>query len=710
MRLTFAIAALAIGSIAVAIAAVIFSLTINLSASVREEADAAVTSGLRISGEILRVNLPSLEVVKDEAGEVSSFVVRNMPRFRSNDVIDAIADVAGQDVTIYVHDPEQGPDFVAGTTSIALADGSRALDSITAGTALHGALIAGQPVRGEAVIEGVGYYTHHQPIVHPDSQVLGALMVAVERAPIDALIGNTRNLLLMVGALSLVVIGGLAFLVSHALTRPIPRLSRVMTAITEGELETQVPYAERSNEIGVMAQAVEVFRGNTKRVAELGEETRRHLEEATDHTGQLAAMSRSQIVVEFTLTGEVISANDNFLALVGYAREDVVGAPNARFLFDVDPDAPAYRRFWEDLAAGEFKSGEYRRRTADGREVWIQSTFNPILGVDGVPYKIVQLASDVTARKQTVAAIGEALERLSGGDLTASIETPFPAEFEDLRHALNGTVAQFGAVVSQIKHTSRALKMATGEILSGANDLSERTTRQAATIEETSAAMEQLAATVLRNAGKARDASGNAHRVSQTAEEGGAVMGQANDAMERISASSARISSIIGMIDDIAFQTNLLALNASVEAARAGEAGKGFAVVAVEVRRLAQSAAEASSEVKALIEKSADEVNGGARLVADAAAKLAAMLEEARANTQLVESIAAESREQASAIEEVNGAVRQMDEMTQHNAALVEQTNAAIEQTEAQANELDRIVDVFVVEESPDATDRRHAA
>ncbi|WP_083988974.1 methyl-accepting chemotaxis protein [Devosia geojensis] len=710
MRLTFAIAALAIGSIAVAIAAVIFSLTVNLSASVREEADAAVTSGLRISGEILRVNLPSLEVVKDEAGEVSAFVVRNMPRFRSNDVIDAIADVAGQDVTIYVHDPEQGPDFVAGTTSIARADGTRALDSITPGTALHEALIAGQPVRGESVIEGVGYYTHHQPIVHPDGQVLGALMVAVERAPINALIGNTRNLLLMVGALSLVVIGGLAFLVSHALTRPIPRLSRVMAAIAEGEFERQVPYTGRSNEIGVMAQAVEVFRGNSKRIAELGEETRRHLEEAADHTGQLAAMSKSQIVVEFTLTGEVISANDNFLALVGYDLEEVVGAPNAKFLFDADPGSEAYRRFWADLAGGEFRRGEYRRRTRDGREVWIQSTFNPILGIDGIPYKIVQLASDVTARKQTVAAVGEALERLSAGDLTASIETPFPAEFEDLRHALNGTVTQFGAVVAQIKRTSRSLKMATGEILSGANDLSGRTTRQAATIEETSAAMEQLAATVLRNAGKARDASGNAHRVAQTAEEGGAVMGRANEAMERISASSARISSIIGMIDDIAFQTNLLALNASVEAARAGEAGKGFAVVAVEVRRLAQSAAEASSEVKALIEKSADEVNGGARLVADAAAKLAAMLEEARANTQLVESIAAESREQAAAIEEVNGAVRQMDEMTQHNAALVEETNAAIEQTEAQANELDRIVDVFVVEDAAEAADRRRAA
>jgi len=174
-------------------------------------------------------------------------------------------------------------------------------------------------------------------------------------------------------------------------------------------------------------------------------------------------------------------------------------------------------------------------------------------------------------------------------------------------------------------------------------------------------------------------------------------MGEANLAMERITQSSGKISNIIGLIDDIAFQTNLLALNASVEAARAGDAGKGFAVVAVEVRRLAQSAASASSEVKVLIEQSGAEVKSGSKLVADAAARLESMLEAARSSNALMDGIARESREQASAIEEVNTAVRQLDEMTQHNAALVEQTNAAIEQTEAQANELDRVVDIFTV-------------
>jgi len=515
-------------------------------------------------------------------------------------------------------------------------------------------------------------------------------------------------MLALVGGGALVLIGALALLLSRQLTRPIPRLSSVMSSIAAGALETVVPYTERRNEIGAMARAVEVFRGSTMRVAELGAETGRHLELAADHAGQLSAISMSQMVVEFTLGGEVIAANANFLTLLGYEAEEVVGQANALFLFDADPASRSYGQFWQDLAAGQFKSGEYRRRGRDGGEVWIQSTFNPILGVDGTPYKVVQFATDVTARKQAVAAVGEGLAKLAEGDLTVRIETQFQPEFEGLRMALNDTAEKFGALVGQIKQTSRALKTATGEILSGANDLSERTTRQAATIEETAAAMDQLAATVARNAKLAQQASADAGSVAKTAEEGGAVMEQANAAMVGIEASSSKISNIIGLIDDIAFQTNLLALNASVEAARAGDAGKGFAVVAVEVRRLAQSAASASADVKRLIEQSANEVSKGSKLVADAAGRLQTMLERTRANNAMMDTMVRENQEQVASIGEVSMAVNTLDQMTQHNAALVEETNAAIEQTEMQATTLDQIVAVFTLDEAVPISPRAH--
>ncbi|SEQ09449.1 methyl-accepting chemotaxis protein [Devosia sp. YR412] len=293
---------------------------------------------------------------------------------------------------------------------------------------------------------------------------------------------------------------------------------------------------------------------------------------------------------------------------------------------------------------------------------------------------------------------GRVLGALANADLTQRMEGTYHGAFAGLQHDTNAMADKLSEIVGQLRTTSGALKSATGEILAGANDLAERTTKQAAAIEETSAAMEQLAATVVDNAKRAGSASSKASAVSHTAEETGDVMRKSNEAMERISTSSAKISNIIGLIDDIAFQTNLLALNASVEAARAGDAGKGFAVVAVEVRRLAQSAASASSEVKLLIEQSADEVAGGSKLVAEATIKLSSMLDGVRESATLIREISSASQEQSSSIAEVTTAIRQMDEMTQHNAALVEQTNAAIEQTEGQANDLDRIVEVFVLD------------
>jgi methyl-accepting chemotaxis protein len=300
--------------------------------------------------------------------------------------------------------------------------------------------------------------------------------------------------------------------------------------------------------------------------------------------------------------------------------------------------------------------------------------------------------------RAAVSAAGAVLQDVARGDLTSRVTAELDPEFDRIKDDTNSVAEQLSSIVTQLQQTSRQLKTATGEILSGANDLADRTTRQAATIEQTTAAIEQLSTAVVENAKRAATASDKARTVAESATAGGEAMSAANGAMGAIEASSSKISNIIGLIDDIAFQTNLLALNASVEAARAGEAGKGFAVVAVEVRRLAQSAANASSEIKQLIDRSAAEVRSGTQLVARAAEVLLDILAGAQESATLIDTIAHANRTQASALDEVTVAVRQMDEMTQHNAALVEETNAAIEQTEGQANELDKIVDVFRID------------
>jgi methyl-accepting chemotaxis protein len=462
--------------------------------------------------------------------------------------------------------------------------------------------------------------------------------------------------------------------------------------------------AKGGREIWIQATYNPVFdkAGRPVKVIKFATDITAQKNQAADHEAQIAAISRVQAVIEFNLDGTVRDANDNFLATIGYGKGEIVGKHHRMFCDPTYAASVDYAKFWERLRAGEYVAAEFQRFGKGGKEVWIQASYNPILDATGKPVKVIKFATDITERKRAegiIADLTTSLAKMAEGDLTGHIDTQFTGQYEQLRLSFNQSLGRLLDIVNGLQKTSRSLKTATSEILSGANDLSERTTRQAATIEETSASVEQLSTAVQENATRAATASQKAKAVSAGASEGGAVMNDANAAMAAIEVSSGKISNIIGLIDDIAFQTNLLALNASVEAARAGDAGKGFAVVAVEVRRLAQSAAGASAEIKQLIEASAGEVKNGSRLVGQAAEKLLDILEGAKESSALIDSIAQANGEQAGALDEVATAVRQMDEMTQHNAALVEETNAAIEQTEAQASELDRIVEVFKIDD-----------
>ncbi len=527
-----------------------------------------------------------------------------------------------------------GPDSLLRSDS-SFTEANDAMLTPFAGPVLDTAL-AGTPNNGETnAYRATDMLVAAAPIATRGQPWAAVAVMATDE--VLAPVANMRNMMLVIGAGLLAVVAALGLLFSRTITKPITRLTDTMDALAKGDLEVEVRGAGRTDELGAMARAVEVFRENGQKVAQMTEaEAAQVLANQAERARMMESLQRA--------FGDVVDA----------------------------------------AIAGDFS----RRVEAEFPDAELNT-----------------LARSVNSLVETVdrgiSETGEVLSALADTNLTRRVRGDYEGAFARLKADTNAVAEKLGQIVGQLRQTSSALKTATGEILSGANDLSERTTRQAATIEETSATMEQLAATVLQNAAKAEAASAQAKAVSATAEEGGRVMTQATDAMDRITASSGKISNIIGLIDDIAFQTNLLALNASVEAARAGDAGKGFAVVAVEVRRLAQSAASASADVKVLIEQSANEVKGGSRLVADAAAKLSGMLGAIRDNTAALEAISRESRSQASAIDEVNVAVRTMDEMTQHNAALVEETNAAIEQTEAQATELDHIVDVFTIDETP---------
>ncbi|MDH6267759.1 methyl-accepting chemotaxis protein [Rhizobium sp. SG_E_25_P2] len=290
---------------------------------------------------------------------------------------------------------------------------------------------------------------------------------------------------------------------------------------------------------------------------------------------------------------------------------------------------------------------------------------------------------DAVAREEAshlehaVSQIGVGLKSLAQGELQCRIEQPLNEKYEPLRTDFNIAVDQLAEALGSVLATAGSVSAGTREVADSASDLSARTEQQAAALEEAAAALNEITANVASASNTTSETKKVAMAATTAAEESGKVVASAEAAMRRIEEGSQQISSIIGVIDEIAFQTNLLALNAGVEAARAGEAGKGFAVVAQEVRELAQRSATAAKEIKTLIQNSNNEVTNGVKLVRDTAHALQAIGGHIVHINQQMDVIAVSSREQATGLSEINSAVTAMDQNTQKNAAMVEELLAA---------------------------------
>jgi methyl-accepting chemotaxis protein len=444
------------------------------------------------------------------------------------------------------------------------------------------------------------------------------------------------GLSLIIGLAALVVGILLAWRIAHAVVTPIEAMTGAMGQLAGGKLDVDVPARERTDEIGQMAGAVQVFKQNAIDKLRMENEQR-----AADEQRRAEEEERRRF--EASVVAEVAEV----------AKAASGGDMDRRISLD------GKTGFLKDLCEG----------------------VNDLLHLTGVALRDV----------------GAVLAAVAKGDLSRRITNAYGGLFGELKSDVNQTADTLSSIVTNINQAAAQIGSAATEVAAGSQDLSERSEQQASSLEETAASMEELAATVRQNATNAQQASQLASGARDVAMGGTQVVSDAVAAMGRIEGSSQKIGDIVGMIDEIAFQTNLLALNAAVEAARAGDAGKGFAVVAQEVRNLAQRSAQASREIKTLISQSTAEVVSGADMVKGAGKTLDEILGSVKRVADIVAEIASASSEQASGIDQVNQAVTQMDEMTQQNAALVEESTAAAHSLEEQSRELNRLMAFFRV-------------
>ena len=454
--------------------------------------------------------------------------------------------------------------------------------------------------------------------------------------------------------------------------------------------------AKGGREIWIEASYNPVFRGKKPyKVVKFATDITAVKLKAIEDEGKLAALGRAQAIIEFTPKGDILGANENFLAALGYGLSEIVGRHHSMFCAPDHVASAEYRTFWQRLAEGHFVSDQFTRITKSGSKIHIQASYNPILDADGKVFKVVKFATDVTERVRAIEEIGAGLGRLAECNIRMTIDRQFVPEFEPLRRDFNGSIGAFQETLSKVLDQTHILNRSGQEMRKAAEDLSERTRQQAVALEETAAALTEATVAVRSSTDRTRETRKLVQDARASANLSAGVVNDTVSAMQRIEAASSEIGQIIGVIDEIAFQTNLLALNAGVEAARAGEAGRGFAVVAQEVRELAQRSAKAAREIKTLITNSSAEVQDGVRLVGETGRALREIENFVEEIDHNVDAIATSAAEQASGLEEISAAVSDVDRITQENAAMVERTTSTSQSLAEGAITLSELVNRF---------------
>jgi len=366
---------------------------------------------------------------------------------------------------------------------------------------------------------------------------------------------------------------------------------------------------------------------------------------ATELQGKVDAIGRSQAVIEFTLDGRILDANENFLKVMGYRLDEIVGRHHSLFVDPAQHDSAEYKHFWQALVRGEFQAGQFVRIAKGGRPVWLEAAYNPILDPDGSPYKVVKFATDLSQRKEQNAALAKAFET-----------------------NVKGTVEAMAEQSQVMRRTAQTLAAA-----------AEQTSRQTGLVSAASAQLEGSMDQIARQIGEAAEVSGRAVEEARHSE----------SMVRDLLGAAEKIGAITQLITDIASQTNLLALNATIEAARAGDAGKGFAVVAAEVKHLASQTARATEEINLHVKGVQDSSDATAMAIHQIAEVITRVSEISGAVSATIERQKMATRDVTANISDVS---RAAEETGTSSHALLSVAQAVSEQ----AAEVERRVDGFL--------------